>query len=720
MKSRKLLAILIAVLFPALLFAQGGPSMILEFVSGSELTVQTPNGTTLAYPSGIAEDDAIPVGSLVKTGPTTTAELRLKPNGTLVKLAKGTNFRVDTVAAAPSQTNQFALLGGKVRTVAAKGGSYEIRSTSTVAGVRGTDFTFAVEEGKKNLLLVAKGAVQFGRLAADGAVLESILVGAGQFADLFGSAFQALAYTPEQFAAEYGDVEIEPDKLKSVPGQDLADAGGDTKGEDQEKAVEKKEPAEDSPFVKWLKEALGFELGSVTIDQTTYAKAVIQPIIKVGKLKMGLYLPVIYQSNLFDPGDWYRPRGNDEWSFGTDVGWRSDPAGAALDAAQDLALKIRFLEYGRQLEDPFYLKVGNLNTMTLGHGLLMRNYANDQDFPAVRRIGLNMGVTGEKTGFEVVTNDLADPSVVGARLFFFPVKDFPFSLGAQAVADFFPARELAAPSGVGDPIFLGLGVDMDLPIIRRNALLGIRWFAEGAATVPYIRDSFTDGSTTVDPGLKTELLWSDNQLKNWGAATGFIGNVAIIDWRLEFRYFTGAFRPAFFDSAYERVKGTYAEEYANYLLNPGDYDATPNVMGVYGEGGFSFLREKLTFKMGYFWPWSPDAASLASQIANEDYFVAQLVIKKGLIPIVDVYGSVAYEKRGLAKDLFFDNDFSILDANTTLKGEIVVPVPKTPNLDLAFVFSTSARRDGNGNIVYASAGIPEMVPVITLETRLHF
>lgn len=716
MKSRRILAILLAVLSPALVFAQGGPSMVLEFVAGPDLTVQTPGGTTLAYPSGIAEDDAIPVGSLVKTGPGTTAELRLKPNGTLVKLAKGTNFRVDTVAASPSQTNQFALLGGKVRTVAAKGGSYEIRSTSTVAGVRGTDFTFAVEEGMKNLLLVSKGAVQFGRLAADGTVLESILVGAGQFADLFGPAFQALAYSAEQFAQEYGDVEIEPDKLKSVPGQDVEDAGGDDGGGDGDmEPGAGEEPAEDSPFVKWLKEALGFELGSVTIDETTYAKAVIQPIIQVGKLRMGLYLPVIYQSNLFDPDDWYQPRGNDEWSFGTDIGWSDDPAEAALDAVQDLALKIRFLEYGRQLEDPFYLKVGNLNTMTLGHGLLMRNYANDQDFPAVRRIGLNMGITGEKTGFEVVTNDLADPSVVGARLFFFPVKDFSFSLGAQAVADFFPARELQDPSSVGDPIFLGLGLDMDLPIIRRNALLGIRWFAEGAATVPYTRDAIG----AVEPGFQTDLLWSDDQLRNWGAATGFIGNMAVIDWRLEFRYFTGAFQPAFFDSAYERVKGAYAEEYADYLDGTLTFSDAPNVMGVYGEGGFSFLREKLTFKIGYFWPWSLEDASLAD-IAGDDYFVAQLVVKKGLVPVVDVYGAVSYEKRGLAQDLFYDNDFALLDANTTLKGEIVVPVPKTPNLDLAFVFSTSARRDGNGDIVYASAGIPEMVPVITLETRLHF
>jgi len=170
MKTRFILVILALLLAPALLFAQGGPALILEFVDGSELTIVTPKGVTRSYPSGVAEDDAIPVGSLVKTGPGTSAELRLSPNGSLIKLARGTSFRVDTVAKTTKGTNAFALLGGKVRTVAAKGGRYEIRSASTVAGVRGTDFTFAVQEGAKNLLLVSKGAVEFAKLAADGSL----------------------------------------------------------------------------------------------------------------------------------------------------------------------------------------------------------------------------------------------------------------------------------------------------------------------------------------------------------------------------------------------------------------------------------------------------------------------------------------------------------------------------------------------------------------------
>ncbi len=715
MKLRSMMTILLLALVPALAFAQAGPAMILEFVDGTELTVVTPRGVTLAYPSGIAEEDAIAVGSLVKTGPSTTAELRLSPNGSLVKLAKGTSFRVDAVARTVKEANSFSLLGGKVRAVAAKGGLYEIRSTSTVAGVRGTDFTFAVEEGAKNLLLVAKGSVQFAKLAADGSVLDSILVGAGEFADFFGPVFQPRPFTPEQYASEYGDVEIDPSKLQSVPegAPEPEDAGAE---EEPPKRKETEAPARESPFVSWLKEVMGFEIGSVTINTTTYSKAVIQPVFKIGKLRMGLYLPIIYTSNLLDSDDWYRPGGNDEWSFGTDVGWADNTGKAAVDALQDLALKIRFLEYGTQLEDPFYLKIGNLNTMTLGHGLVMRNYANDADFPAIRRIGLNMGVTGKRMGFEVVTNDLADPSLAGGRLFFFPVKDFPFSVGLQGVADFFPARGLADPDLAGDPVFLAFGLDMDLPILRNSETLGLRWFAEASAMMPYTREALG----AVRPGLQYDILWSDGRLKNWGAATGLLGNVAFLDWRLEFRYFTGAFKPAFFDSSYDRNKGAYAQEYADYLTGAADYDEEPDVMGIYGEGGFTFLREKLTFNLGYFWPWSFDADSLADQVANEDYFVAKLVIRKGLIPVVDIYGSISYEKRGLARDLFYGSGLRLLDADTTLRGEIVFPVPKTPNLDIAFIFSTSAARTPDGEIDYESDGVtPKMIPVITLETRLH-
>jgi hypothetical protein len=755
-------SIILAALFALLAMAaygQAGQSMILEFVDGADLTVVYPDSTAYTLRSGaVQEGDTLPIGSSVRTGPSTSAEMRLSPNGTIIKLAKSTNFRIDGLATAQTTQNGFTLVAGKIRSVAAKGSNLSIHTSSTVAGVRGTDFTLAFEEGSKALLMVAKGAVEYGRLGAGGAIAESIMVGAGQFADLFAG-FVPAAFTPEQFASEFEDVEIAPEKLPPEAedpvaedqGEDEGEAEGDEESDGTDEAAildetteepvaeeESTEPKEESPVVAWLREILGMELGSITIGEQTYAKAVIQPTFTLGKLKMGLYLPIIYQSNLFDPTDWYRPMGNDEWSFGSDIGWSDNTADAAIDAATDLALKIRFLEYGRPLYDPFFIKIGNLNSFTVGHGLLMRNYANDSDFPAVRHLGLNLGIDQGKWGFEALTNDLLDNQVVGGRLFVRPVGKLAF--GISAVTDIAPARMLnlseddpttvgfddtdIAAINYGDMMFIGTAVDLDLPIVT-SGLLSVRMFADGAAMVPYVRNDFIYTKDTIDytadAGLRYDmLLGDDGQLRNWGAAAGFMGNVLFIDWRLEYRYFTGVFKPAFFDSGYERRRPELLDEWAGYLSGADPMDQSPSVMGIYGEGGASILQDKLSFSFGYFWPWAADAGSLSEQIASaNDYFKAQLQIKQGLVPIVDIAGAITYERKNFISTLAGEGSATLFDENTVFSGEIIVPVPGAPNLNLALVVSTAMARNAAGDINLID-GKPEIIPVVTLETRLRF
>ncbi len=147
-------------------------------------------------------------------------------------------------------------------------------------------------------------------------------------------------------------------------------------------------------------------------------------------------------------------------------------------------------------------------------------------------------------------------------------------------------------------------------------------------------------------------------------------------------------------------------------------------MGVYGEGGFKFLNEKLTFTMGYMMPWSLDSDADMDLVRSSDEFHAKLAIKKGLIPFIDVAGSISYDRRGLSQAIA-DGNFKFLDENTLFGGEILVPVPKTPNLDLALLFQTMPVLDSKGAIKYANAsdaakGIPEMKPSISIETRFHF
>lgn len=704
----------------AIAFAQSGQALILEYVEGTNLTVIYPDSTTYSYASGsIQEGDAVPVGATVKTGAGTSVELKLKPNGTVIKLAKMTTFKVETLGTPQKDQNGFTLVGGKIRTVAAVGSQYSIYTSSTVAGVRGTDFTMAFEEGAKATLLVTKGAVEFARRAADGSAADAIMVAAGQFADFFKS-FAPAPFTPEQLSEEYGDVNIDPTHMPAQP-EEKKPESADQQPADATPTPEQAQAAKSqtsSALMEWLSDSLGMEIGSITINGDTWAKAVIQPTITLGKLKAGLYLPIIYSDNLFDPTTWYKPAGNNEWSFGTDIGWSSDPMNAALDAAKDLALKFRYVEYGKQLVDPFFLKVGNLNDFTIGHGLLMRNYANDSDFPSVRRIGLELGLDQGSWGFEAMTNDLTDNQILGGRLYVRPIPESKLALGVSSVVDLYPASMVDAalvPDKYGDPMFIGAAADLDLPIIA-TSVFGIRLFADGGAMVPYVRNGAAGSG---DAGLRYDMVYENGTIKNWGAMTGFIGNVLFIDWRLEYRYFTGAFSPSFFDSGYDRRRGELVAEWASYLNGTTTIDQSPSVMGIYGEGSASLINDKLSLKLGYFWPWSASATSLDEQLStSDDYFKAVLVVKKGLIPVVNVAGAISYERRHFIQSIL--DGASLFDENTIFSGELSAPVPGAPNLDLALVVSTMIARDTNGDVEYTTGGNPKIVPAVTLETRLHF
>lgn len=742
MSVKKLaLALAIASIFVAASAAQSAPAaqaLVLEFVDGEELTVVYPDSTTYSYASGsVQEGDKLPVGSTVKTGATTTAELKIAPNGTVIKLAKKTTFKVEGLATPEKDQNAFTLASGKIRAVAAKGGQYSIYTANTVAGVRGTDFSMAFEEGTKATLLVAKGLVEFGRREGD-AMADAIKVGAGQMADFF-KGMTAAPYTPEQLAEEYDGLDIDPAKMPPQPEEaktedkpaasgpsDSAAAAAVTPPPAEAAPAESKDAAADkveSAVFDWLRDILGMEIGSITINGDTWAKAVIQPTFTLGKLKAGLYLPVIYSDNLFDPSTWYRPSGNDEWSFGTDIGWTAeDWPSALLDAATDVALKIKFIEYGQPLEDPFFIKVGNVDSFTIGHGLLMRDYANDADFPSIRRVGLNLGLDFGKWGFEALSNDLTDNEILGGRFFFRPVEASKIAVGFSGVADLNPASvfnteaEPDAAALYGDPAFIGAAADLDIPVVSSD-LLGIRFFADAGAMVPYVRNEYSYEGATGASGLRFDMITDTGS--NWGAASGLIANILFVNLRLEYRYFTGAFSPAFFDSSYERRRSELVKEWASYLTG-----ATVNdqlVMGVYGEGGASIIKDKLVFELGYFWPWAAGATTLDEQLStSDDYLKASLVVKKGLVPVIDVAGALSYERRNFARTLAGQvAGASLFDENTTFSGELSFPVPGAPNLDLAFIFSTTVERDGNGDVVYIDEK-PSIVPAITLETRLHF
>jgi len=472
----------------------------------------------------------------------------------------------------------------------------------------------------------------------------------------------------------------------------------------------------------WLHNNMSMEMGSVSIGGLSYSKVTLSPEISMGRLKLGLYLPVIYKDDLFNPSTWYAPGGNNEWDFGARYWGSGDYLHAALDVAADLILKVKYLEFGQPLADKFFVKVGSLHDLTIGHGLIMRNYRNDSDFPSVRRTGVNTGYDFGSFGFEALVNDLPIPDIVGARIYFRPIKGSKLAFGISGVADLAAASNLTDPSFAlvkDNFMFLGSGADLDLPIIPKNEILSLRAFADAAITVPYVKNAFTWNSVSIPQGLQSSLIWGTGP-KSWGAVAGFLGNVLFIDWRLEYRYFTGVFRPSFFDSTYENSRSFTVQKYLGYLAGPTPISLAPTTMGVYGEAAFSLLKDKLTFSAGYMWPWDPSVGFSLSAKADDELH-ASLIVRKGLIPVLDLAGAVYYDKRGLVNSLV-DGTFQFFDENTAFAGEVDFPIPGTPNLSIAAIFKEIAQMNGS-NIVYIDPTDPskgiKMQPSITIETRFR-
>jgi hypothetical protein len=475
-----------------------------------------------------------------------------------------------------------------------------------------------------------------------------------------------------------------------------------------------------------LREILGMEVGAITISGVTYSKVVIQPTFKLGPLKMALYLPVIYTGDMFNPRDYYKPEGNDEWSFGTDQG--SDPLAVGLDAARDVLLKIRYVEWGSQ-RDPFFFKIGNLNDITIGHGLIMRDFANDADFPTVRRVGVNLGIDAKGFGFEAMVNDAAAPEIFGGRLYIRPIPFIKFAIGASGLVDWNPAKDypdgLGGAAAVGDPIFINPGVDLDLSIIETD-FFSFVLFADAAVMMPYFRKA---PSAVTGTTIKANTLYYQFAMdtksglpKNYGMAAGVFGNLILKDftYRFEVRDYTGAFKPAFYNSGYERARASYVSDVIGYINNPTSAAYKNDVLGVFGEGGMVF-EHLFSLKFSYLWPWSFNSSG-GITMGDDDHFVMKFVLEKGVIPVVNIWGSVQYERTKFVPTILQTKggkNLGLFDANTIVSAQ--VNYPAAPTLDVMLRYTTTAKRDSAGNLVYGTSStlLPELNTTISIETQIH-
>ena len=491
----------------------------------------------------------------------------------------------------------------------------------------------------------------------------------------------------------------------------------DTEEDTEEPETEtEKEPGPAADFLDALGDMLGFEIGSILIDGTTYAKALIQPEFEIGKFKAKLYLPVIYQDNLFDPESWYFPAGNNEWSFGTD---QSEAVDIAFDIVNDLFLKINYLQWGDNGDD-FYFKFGNLNNMTIGHGILMRNFSNNIEFPAVRKVGINTGVNFENFGFEAVLDNAASPTIFGGRLVYIPFgSSFPMGIGLSAITDINPDSEVETSSSptLWDPLVLNAAFDLGFPI----SLLNMTLFAEAAGLVVY-----DTNLTPNNNGWHTETVYNPDEadiltaLNNYGVAAGIYGDLFSLDYRLEYRLSKGIFTPGFYANNYLINKTAQYSALTAFINNPTDPAYQSYTMGVYGDLSVNIL-DAVTVGGGYLWPWEIDSSG-AVDFTADDSFNLSLELMPDVIPLVGIYGSLSYTRTGLVNDIKDavdgTNAFQLFSEDSILTGELVYPFD--PSLDIALQVATSYTRDDDGDLFINPDGSLDTYFAMSIDMRVHF
>ncbi|HMA99984.1 MAG TPA: hypothetical protein VKS21_03260 [Spirochaetota bacterium] len=157
----------------------------------------------------------------------------------------------------------------------------------------------------------------------------------------------------------------------------------------------------------------GVSVDYVTLDGETYTKIRFFPEIPIGKFAMAFDLALYLDSS-------GKP---------IDKGYNFDTAEAGIDTILNKIYYIRFNErdnvvYG---EDHFFFKLGNLDNVTLGAGLIMKDYCNTLDYPAEKKTGLHFAVGNlgkMKFGLEYMLNNFSDFSrkgvIMGGRMFLNP------------------------------------------------------------------------------------------------------------------------------------------------------------------------------------------------------------------------------------------------------------------------------------------------------------
>jgi len=174
------------------------------------------------------------------------------------------------------------------------------------------------------------------------------------------------------------------------------------------------QPEEIDPETNSTDKSVQGAFGAVTIDGKIWNQIALRPVLPFGKLSIALDL-VIY---IDQDGNIHK----DEW----DLSNGEKVKNTIID-------KIYYVRYGNRW-DKNYFKIGSLDNVTMGYGILLSNYSNALLYPQVRKVGMEFRTHAFGVNMYGFTNDFKENlGLVGVRLSA-PIS-FGFTGGVSWVGD---------------------------------------------------------------------------------------------------------------------------------------------------------------------------------------------------------------------------------------------------------------------------------------------
>ena len=381
---------------------------------------------------------AINNGDALRVGEQSFAAVMYLDDKTVLKIRENSEFEfLDTRNTRTIDMERGTILNEIESSI--KNRTFRIETPISVASVKGTKFAALVDPSGVDQFIGKEGAVEVLNIVSQ----QVVNVGPGQKAvsNSVGSLMQSPAlpgeYPPDPEIEPY-EKELKPSergKTKSPdpteiekPEKQIEETKSDTTPDEKtpesepEQDVKPTESEEDAsapdedPSQPQKPFGMGLGIGSATIDGVLYNQLSLRPEIAFGKLGVGFDL-VVYMDNEGNVRD-------DEWDI------KNDP-GLLLD-------KILYVRWGKKT-DPFWVKWGSMENVTLGYGGLLQNYSNMMEFPSVRRVGLNTGGNIGPVGGAIFMANLKDFSrggtLTGIRMQYTVSEDLPITIGLNFVTD---------------------------------------------------------------------------------------------------------------------------------------------------------------------------------------------------------------------------------------------------------------------------------------------